>query len=77
MKKHFPIRLLLYITAISVICSGVANAEQIQHDAEHYVLLEQHSKQWAAEDEKIDEKLADIRKKIGECSTIFKKNTPK
>jgi arylsulfatase len=37
----------------------------IQHDAEHYVLLEQHREQWAEEDKRIDETLADLREKHG------------
>jgi arylsulfatase len=39
--------------------------EPIRHDAEHYVLLHQYAKQWAAEDKEIDAKLAAIREKNG------------
>jgi len=44
-------------------CSGTANGQSIQHDAEHYVLLEQHREKWAKENKQIDAKLADLRKK--------------
>ena len=41
------------------------SAKEIQHDAEHYVLLHQYADQWAAEDKEIDERLAEIRQQNG------------
>jgi arylsulfatase len=38
-------------------------ANSIQHDAEHYVLFEQHGEKWTEQDKQIDAKLAEIRKK--------------
>ena len=38
-----------------------ANAQDIQHDAEHYVLLHQYAEQWAAEDVELDQRLAELR----------------
>ena len=38
-----------------------AGEAPIIHDAEHYILLEQHEDQWAQEDTQIDKKLADLR----------------
>jgi len=42
-----------------------ANQGAIQHDAEHYILLQQHGEKWAAEDTQIDARLAELRKKNG------------
>ena len=42
---------------------SVFAATPIQHDAEHYVLLNQHKDQWVAEDKEIDAKLAEIQKR--------------
>ena len=38
---------------------------EIQHDAEHYMLLAQHGDRWAQEDKAIDVKLAEMRKANG------------
>jgi len=65
MKKYFPTSYILHIATIFAISCGVANAEPIQHDAEHDVLLEQHGEKWAAEDKLIDAKLAAIQEKNG------------
>ena len=40
-------------------------AKDIQHDAEHYMLLAQHGERWAAEDKTIEAKLAEVRKANG------------
>ncbi|MEK6239604.1 MAG: sulfatase-like hydrolase/transferase, partial [Planctomycetales bacterium] len=42
-----------------------AQQKPIQHDAEHYVLLQQHAEKWAKEDKLIDARLAEIRAKNG------------
>ena len=48
-----------------LLLAPLLNAKDIVHDAEHYILLEQHGKQWAAEDKQIDAKLAEIQKQNG------------
>ncbi len=63
MKKKLAILSLLYLLTTFAFCSGTANGQSIQHDAEHYVLLEQHREKWAKENKQIDAKLADLRKK--------------
>lgn len=65
MMKYFSTRHLLHFAAMFAMSCGVANAEPIQHDAEHYVLLDQHSERWTAEDKVIDAKLTAIRDKNG------------
>jgi arylsulfatase A-like enzyme len=62
MKKYLSTTYLLHFAALFAISCGVANAEPIQHDAEHYVLLDQHSEEWSVEDKQINEKLAELRK---------------
>ena len=52
--------LLLLIAA-----TGVHAQEQIQHDAEHYMLLAQHGERWAQEDKAIAAKLEEVRKANG------------
>ena len=42
-----------------------AQDKPIIHDAEHYILFEQHGQKWTAEDKQIDEKLAGIRERNG------------
>jgi arylsulfatase A-like enzyme len=50
--------------AISVGVPTVAKAaDKIIHDAEHYILHQQHGKKWAAEDNEIDTKLAAIEQR--------------
>lgn len=41
------------------------NAQDIQHDSEHYVLLHQYKDKWTAEDKEVDQKLAEIRARHG------------
>jgi len=45
--------------------ASTAAGKPIIHDAEHYVLLEQHSDEWQKEDKKIDATLAELKKKNG------------
>ena len=54
-----------YISALLILTGllpvSAYAVEPIQHDAEHYILLNQHADQWAAEDKSIDKVLADQR----------------
>ena len=50
---------------LCALCAGLVNAQSIQHDSEHYVLLHQYKDQWAAEDRELDKKLAEIRARQG------------
>ena len=47
--------LLACVFSLEVFTLPAANAQAIQHDAEHYVLLHQYKDQWAAEDQEIGE----------------------
>ena len=42
-----------------------AQAKDIIHDAEHYILEAQHGEKWAAEDKQLDQRLAELHKKFG------------
>lgn len=53
--NYFP---LLFFLSIPLF---YAQAQKIQHGAEHYVLLHQYNEQWLAEDKENDKKLATIR----------------
>lgn len=50
---------------IAILCSIFATSQNnpIQHDAEYYVIEAQNGEKWAADDQKIDQKLEEIRKK--------------
>jgi len=61
MNKHYLF--LLGLLAVNLNATISHAAKPIQHDAEHYILLEQHKDKWLLEDKKIDEKLAEIQKK--------------
>jgi arylsulfatase len=52
--------ILTILAAIFSTATAVA-ANQIVHDAEYYILEIQHGEKWAADDKKIDNKLAEIR----------------
>ena len=56
---------VLTILAIALSSATAVAANQIVHDAEYYVLEAQHGEKWSADDNKIDNKLAEVRKKNG------------
>jgi len=59
---------LIAISALvcaSVLSSGLQAASKIAHDSEYYVLEAQNSEQWARDDQAVDKKLAEFRKKNG------------
>ncbi len=60
------------IRTLAIICAGVlvgyavpGLAKDIVHDAEYYILKAQNGERWAADNQKIDARLAEIRKKNG------------
>jgi len=68
-KKEGKMKRRLLITAFSIMLVFsfciTAQAKDIVHDAEYYVLDAQHGEQWAKEDKELDKKLAELRKKHG------------
>jgi arylsulfatase A-like enzyme len=58
-----PIILVTGFLALCQVSTLSHAAKPIQHDAEHYILLDQHKDQWSSEDKEIDAKLAEIEKK--------------
>ena len=54
---------ILLLTVLIATFSGLANAKEIVHDAEYYILEAQHGEKWAAEDKVLDKKLAEFREK--------------
>lgn len=67
MQKNYLIISLLFIAMLSGV--STANA-QIVHDAEHYILKAQNEEKWLAEDEEIENKLAELKKKHGQTPNI-------
>ena len=51
--------------------AGAMQSQKIVHDAEHYILKAQHGEKWAVEDEDIDKKLAELKKKHGATPNII------
>ena len=58
---------LLVVSSASL---SLTLAEDIVHDAEHYILKAQNGERWAAEDQTLDAKLAELRKKHGQPPNI-------
>jgi arylsulfatase len=52
--------LLLTVFGMTSVC-----AKDIQHDAEHYLLLAQNGQQWAQDDKAVDAQLAEVRQANG------------
>jgi arylsulfatase len=75
MKRIFFTGNITMLLALSfVVCScAVAFAKgKIAHDAEYYILEAQHAEKWAAEDNELDKKLAEFKKKNnGKPPNIF------
>jgi len=53
------------VAAMAPTSMAMAQDKPIIHDAEHYILSQQHGEKWVAEDKKIDAKLAEIRERNG------------
>ena len=64
-RTPFSSFVVLTILAIALSSATAVAANQIVHDAEYYVLEAQHGEKWSADDNKIDKKLAEVRKKNG------------
>ncbi len=63
------------VFAVLIQCLGLGTAvvyaqDNIVHDAEYYVLEAQNGRKWAAEDEGLDARLAELRKKHGRPPNI-------
>ena len=58
-------RKFLTICAAGIMTTAAANAQEIAHDSEYYVLKSQHAEQWAAADSAVDAKLAAFREGNG------------
>jgi arylsulfatase len=60
---------LVIMLLVSVMAASVSAAEaargKLAHDAEYYILQQQHGKAWEAEDKALDQQLAAFRKKNG------------
>ena len=65
MNIHIPVILVSFALALPLLVLSQAKTGEIQHDAEHYILLDQHQDKWAAEDKAIDDKLKWIQKENG------------
>ena len=70
MKKIAINTLLVPGIAVLLLVFGVVAAQaenkEIIHDAEYYILEAQNGEKWAADDNQVDEKLAELRKKNNE-----------
>lgn len=65
MNYIFKLTLLPLLLLATACNASDKSAEGIVHDAEYTILEAQNGKAWAADDQAIDKKLADIRKKNG------------
>jgi arylsulfatase len=65
---RFYTLVLIFAALAFLLGTGAAAAKEggkIVHDAEHYILLQQHGEKWAAEDKQIDARLAELRSQNG------------
>ena len=65
-SNRFHPLLLIYAVLVFLLGAGAAAAKEggeIVHDGEYYFLKAQYGEKWAKEDQEIDAKLAEIRKK--------------
>jgi arylsulfatase len=53
----------LYLATLMAMSAHSVLAEDIVHDAEYYILEAQNGKVWAVEDQELDQKLAELKKK--------------
>lgn len=63
-KRKFQISIVLCLTLVCQV-TWAQQAAKIVHDAEYYILEAQNGKRWAAEDENLNQRLAELRKKHG------------
>ena len=70
-RYYHPVFLFLFPLVVGALLFFVVDAQatkksnQIVHDAEFYILEAQNGEKWAAEDKKLDAKLAELKKKHG------------
>ena len=55
----------LALPLIALLLAPLVAANEIVHDAEYYILEAQNGEQWAKDDETVDKKLAEFRKRNG------------
>lgn len=67
MKKFISSRLFGVLLLLGFSLFGNS---QVIHDAEHYILKAQNGEKWLAEDEEIENKLAELKKKHGQTPNI-------
>ena len=65
MNRRVHITLAVLLLALPLMGLADAKKGEIQHDAEHYMLLAQHEDKWAKEDDAIAAKLEEVRKANG------------
>jgi arylsulfatase A-like enzyme len=63
--RHRSIVTCLTVLALTQASAAQSTAGEIQHDAEHYILLKEHGERWAEEDKLNAERLAEIRDQNG------------
>ena len=66
--KYYVIGMGLFVwfsQSIGLAQAAPFNKDEIIHDAEHYILLEENGERWATEDKQNVERLAQIRKQNG------------
>ena len=59
-----------------VLMESIHAQNKIIHDAEYYILEAQNGERWSAEDQDIDKRLADLKKKHGTPPTFGLSPTP-
>ena len=58
-------KLIAVTLSLLVFPLAAAQAQEIQHDADYYILKAQHGEQWIEDDAAVDAKLAEFREQNG------------
>jgi len=67
-EKRF---IFIAVALIMAAATGAFAADKIVHDAEYYILESQNGERWAAEDQELDQKLAELEEKYGQPPNII------
>src|SRR5271170_6676400 len=65
------VNLIICWVVVNQTASAQSAKPKIVHDSEYYILETQHGEQWAAEDQDLNHKLAELRQKYGTPPNII------
>ena len=70
-RKFVVLAMMICFLSSGSVLAQEQTADKVVHDAEYYIIEAQNGKAWAVEDGKLDQKLAELRKKHGSPPNII------